>query len=49
MRDDHFSPSTLPSRDREHLLTVRGIPQNSELRSSTYAAEIDKATAWPSR
>ena len=22
LRNDHFSPSTLPSRDREHLLTV---------------------------
>lgn len=23
LRNEHFSPSTLPSRDREHLLTVR--------------------------
>jgi DNA polymerase epsilon subunit 2 len=22
MRNEHFSPSTLPSKDREHLLTV---------------------------
>ena len=28
LRNDHFSPSTIPSRDREHLLTVGGSPGN---------------------
>ncbi|KAH8105899.1 epsilon DNA polymerase [Cristinia sonorae] len=27
LRNDHFSPSTLPSRDREHLLTLRSTKQ----------------------
>ncbi|EIN10433.1 DNA polymerase epsilon subunit B [Punctularia strigosozonata HHB-11173 SS5] len=27
MRNEHFSPSTLPSRDREHLLTLRSTKQ----------------------
>lgn len=32
MRNEHFSPSTLPSRDREHLLTASHIqPVNSSL------------------
>jgi len=30
LRNDHFSPSTLPSRDREHLLTIN----KAALRSS---------------
>lgn len=25
LRNDHFSPSTLPSKDRENLLTVRPV------------------------
>ncbi|EMD40775.1 hypothetical protein CERSUDRAFT_45107 [Gelatoporia subvermispora B] len=27
LRNDHFSPSTIPSRDREHLLTLRSTKQ----------------------
>ncbi|KAK7695908.1 hypothetical protein QCA50_000547 [Cerrena zonata] len=27
LRNDHFSPSTLPSRDRQHLLTLRSTKQ----------------------
>ncbi|THH32936.1 hypothetical protein EUX98_g1271 [Antrodiella citrinella] len=27
LRNDHFSPSTLPSRDRDHLLTLRSTKQ----------------------
>ncbi|KAL6309658.1 epsilon DNA polymerase [Sparassis latifolia] len=27
LRNEHFSPSTLPSRDREHLLTLRSTKQ----------------------
>lgn len=46
LRNEHFSPSTLPSRDREHLVTVwsrqryraRYIPMNLE------TVKIDKTT-----
>lgn len=50
LRNEHFSPSTLPSRDREHLVTVwsrqryraRSIPMNIE------TVEIDKTAAGQS-
>lgn len=50
LRNEHFSPSTLPSRDREHLVTVwsrqryraRYIPINLE------TVKIDKTASWQS-
>ena len=31
LRNDHFSPSTIPSRDREHLLTVSESPGGTKV------------------
>lgn len=51
LRNDHFSPSTLPSKDRENLLTVgsKELSLSNAPLNCLSAAEINETTAWTRR
>lgn len=49
LRNDHFSPSTLPSKDREHLLTVRSLSSLLCFYPNISLATIDQAVTRQSR
>lgn len=40
LRNDHFSPSTIPSRDREHLLTVSDHPERDRCTRSNQVSQL---------
>src|SRR3981189_2431336 len=46
LRNEHFAPSTLPSRDRERLVTVRDVDLLNIPINNCYTAEVYETATW---